>query len=214
MKQVIFNTEKFVQNTFSEDSTGHDWFHMDRVRKNALKIYEMEGRGDAFIIEMGALLHDFLDEKLQKDVDLAKDRLLSFLEKEGVEKNDLEQILYIIENISYRGGNEKELHTIEAKIVRDADRLDAIGAIGIARTFAYGSTIGNPIYDPAIQIRKKMTEKQYRAEKSSSIHHFYEKLLKLKSLMLTEGGRQIAEARHQYMEGFLEQFFKEWNGVS
>lgn len=214
MKQVIFNTEKFVQNTFSEDSTGHDWFHMDRVRKNALKIYEMEGRGDAFIIEMGALLHDFLDEKLQKDVDLAKDRLLSFLEKEGVEKNDLEQILYIIENISYRGGNEKELHTIEAKIVRDADRLDAIGAIGIARTFAYGATIGNPIYDPAIQIRKKMTEKQYRAEKSSSIHHFYEKLLKLKSLMLTEGGRQIAEARHQYMEGFLEQFFKEWNGVS
>ncbi len=214
MKQVIFNTEKFVQNTFSEDSTGHDWFHMDRVRKNALKIYEMEGRGDAFIIEMGALLHDFLDEKLQKDVDLAKDRLLSFLEKEGVEKNDLEQILYIIENISYRGGNEKELHTIEAKIVRDADRLDAIGAIGIARTFAYGATIGNPIYDPAIQIRKKMTEKQYRAEKSSSIHHFYEKLLKLKDLMLTEGGRQIAEARHQYMEGFLEQFFKEWNGVS
>lgn len=214
MKQVIKNTEKFVQNTFSGDSTGHDWFHMDRVRKNALKIFELEGKGNKFIIEMGALLHDVLDEKLQKNVERRKASLLTFLINEEVKKKEVEQILYIIENISFRGGNEKELQTIEAKIVRDADRLDAIGAIGIARVFAYGATIGNPIFDPNIQIREKMTEEQYRTENSSSIHHFYEKLLKLKDLMLTKGGKKLAEERHRFMEEFLKQFFKEWNGDS
>jgi len=213
MQQRIEKTEIFIRDFFHGDASGHDWYHMDRVRKMALKICRMEKEGDPFIIEMGALLHDFLDDKLHEDIPQARNILQEFLKDLGIREHEREQIFHIVENISYRGGNEKELETMEAKIVRDADRLDAIGAIGIARTFAYGATRGNPIYDPKIKIRDRMTMEEYRNGKTSSIHHFYEKLLKLKDLMLTQSGKRLAEERHRFMENFLEEFFDEWKGV-
>jgi uncharacterized protein len=212
MKKIIINTEVFIREYFQNDSSGHDWYHMERVRNNALKIHQGENQGNPFIIEMAALLHDYLDEKLQDDMNQAHYQLEQFLSNQGLVNSDIIHILEIITSISYRGGNEAQLSTIEAKIVRDADRLDAIGAVGIARAFAYGGMRGNLIYEPALSTRDTMTITEYRQVKTSTIHHFYEKLLKLKDLMQTETGKQLAEHRHEYMEEFLEQFFKEWNG--
>lgn len=212
MNEIIKATETFIKTRFAHDSSGHDWYHMERVRKNARKLYELEQQGDLFIIEMAALLHDYIDEKLHDSPDEAREELIDFLHTLSISDTDLQHILEIIDSISYKGGNEAKLKTIEAKIVRDADRLDAIGAIGIARTFAFGGKKGQLMYDPTIDIRENMTIEEYRNEKSSSVHHFYEKLLKLKDLMQTENGKKLASERHEFMVQFLNQFFKEWNG--
>lgn len=210
--QVIEETEKFVRSELGEDATGHDWFHVDRVRRNALHICKEELTGDPFIIEMSALLHDIPDEKLNESAEKGREKLASFFKTISLADKERKHIIQIIESISFKGGRKKELLTIEAKIVQDADRLDAIGAIGIARVFAYGGKKGQPIYDPSIEVRNEMTIEEYRKGKSTSIHHFYEKLLKLTDLLNTNAARKMAESRQQMMLGFLDQFYQEWDG--
>lgn len=212
MKQIIDKTESFVQHELGEDSTGHDWFHVDRVRKLALYIAKCEGKGDLFIIEMASLLHDISDEKLNTTLEEGKNKLNSFLHSLELSPHQHAAIIEIIETISFKGGNESSIHTFEQMAVRDADRLDAIGAIGIARAFAYGGKNAQLLYDPSLHARENMTIEDYRKGKSSTIHHFYEKLLLLKDKMLTKTGKQIALERHQFLKTFLEQFYKEWNG--
>jgi uncharacterized protein len=212
--QIIELTEKYVKKEMGQDVTGHDWFHVDRVRKNALHIGNKEQAGDPFIIEMAALLHDISDEKLNESLEQGEAKLEGFLNTISVEEEAKNHIKQIINTISYKGGRKTELATIEAKIVQDADRLDAIGAIGIARAFAYGGKKGQQIYDPSIEVRDNMSLEEYRKGKSTSIHHFYEKLLKLKDLLNTPTAMEMAEGRQRIMESFLEQFFQEWNGQS
>ncbi|MEH7176591.1 HD domain-containing protein [Neobacillus vireti] len=211
-EQIIEQTITFVRNELGEDATGHDWFHVDRVRRTALHIAKQEQKGDPFIIEMAALLHDIPDEKLNKSAEAGKNKLDSFFQTISLQEEIQNSIIQIIESISYKGGIKTELETIEAKIVQDADRLDAIGAIGIARTFAYGGKKGQPIYDPSLTVREEMSIEEYRKGKSTSIHHFYEKLLKLKDLLNTEAAKEMAESRHQMMVLFLDQFYLEWDG--
>ncbi|WP_066061228.1 HD domain-containing protein [Neobacillus soli] len=209
--QIIEQTKVYVRNELGEDATGHDWFHVDRVRRNALHICQEEKIGEPFIIEMAALLHDIPDEKLNESAEKGKEKLASFFQRITLPDEAKNHIIQIIESISYKGGRKTELKTVEAKIVQDADRLDAIGAIGIARAFAYGGKKGQLIYDPNIAIRAEMSLDEYRKGKSTSIHHFYEKLLKLKDLMNTEAARKMAESRQQMMVVFLEQFYQEWD---
>jgi uncharacterized protein len=209
---LIKQTEKFVRNELGEDATGHDWYHVDRVRRNALHICKEERFGDPFVIEMASLLHDIPDEKLNKTVELGRAKLESFFKTIPVPDEVKEHIIQIIDSISYKGGRKTKLKTIEAKIVQDADRLDAIGAIGIARAFAYGGKKGQPIFDPAVQVREEISLEEYRNGKSTSIHHFYEKLLKLKDLLNTETAKKIAEKRQEMMLSFLDQFYQEWDG--
>ncbi|MCM3236740.1 HD domain-containing protein [Heyndrickxia oleronia] len=212
MEEIIKRTEQFIKKELGEDTSGHDYYHVNRVRKLALHIAENEANGDLFIIEMAALLHDIPDEKLNTDIHEGMTKLQSFLASIQLTDVQRQQIINVISKLSFRGGNEAELTTFEEKVVRDADRLDAIGAIGIARVFAYGGKKGQPIYDPDISVRENMTVEQYRKGKSTSIHHFYEKLLLLKNRMHTETAKKLAEERHQWIENFLKQFFKEWNG--
>lgn len=209
---TINQTEQFVKTKMGEDSTGHDWFHVERVRKNALYIWKREQVGNPFIIEMSALLHDVPDEKLNGSQEEGQRILLQFLSQLELSSEEIGQIMEVINSISFRGGEKKNLTSWEAKIVQDADRLDAIGAIGIARAFAYGGKKGQPIYNPDVEVRKKMTVEEYRNGKSSSINHFYEKLLLLKELLNTETAKSMAETRHRYMKEFLSQFYQEWNG--
>ncbi|MEH7500528.1 HD domain-containing protein [Neobacillus drentensis] len=209
---IIELTEEFVRNELSEDATGHDWFHVDRVRRNALHICKEQQAGEAFIIEMAALLHDIPDEKLNESIEKGEEKLDTYLKTISLTDIDKKHIKQIIGTISFKGGQNTALSTIEAEIVQDADRLDAIGAIGIARAFAYGGKKGQPIYDPSVKVRDEMSLEEYRKGKSTSIHHFYEKLLKLKDLLNTESARKMAESRQQMMDTFLEQFYQEWDG--
>jgi len=213
-KDIIQTAEEFVKNQLGQDSTGHDWYHIERVRRNALLIAEKEDKGDRFIIEMAALLHDIPDEKLNESKEVGEKKLTDFLYTLELELPERDHIVDIIDSISFKGGKNSVLSSVEAKIVQDADRLDALGAIGIARTFAYGGKKGQAMYDPEIGVRENMTEEEYRKGKSSSVHHFYEKLLKLKNLMNTDTAKEMAEQRHQYMVQFLQQFYHEWNGQS
>jgi uncharacterized protein len=210
--QMIEQTEIFVRNELGEDATGHDWFHVDRVRRNALHICKEEQKGEPFIIEMAALLHDIPDEKLNESIEKGDKKLDTFLQTLLLTNDEKKHIKQIIGTISFKGGQNIQLATIEAEIVQDADRLDAIGAIGIARAFTYGGKKGQPIYDPNINVRTDMSLEEYRKGKSTSIHHFYEKLLKLKDLLNTSTARKMAESRQQMMETFLEQFYQEWDG--
>lgn len=212
MQELIKKTEAYVREMLKNEGTGHDWYHIDRVRKNALLIQKQEGIGDVFVIEMAALLHDIPDEKLNITEEAGWRKLDTYIDTLELSSTKVQHIKDCIESVSFKGGRETNLRTIEAEIVQDADRLDAIGAIGIARTFAFGGKKAQPLFDPEISVRTEMTTEEYRNGKSSSIHHFYEKLLKLKDLMNTVSARQIAAKRHEYMEEFLNQFYKEWNG--
>ncbi len=210
--EIIKRSEEFVKKSLEQDCTGHDWYHIERVRKNALYICEQEKAGDPFVIEMAALLHDIPDGKLNESEEagfIKLERFFAGLSLNGSLKAD---IIEIVSSISFKGGEKVELTSTEAKIVQDADRLDAIGAIGIARTFAYGGSKGQAIYDPMIAVRSEMTVDEYRNGKSSSIHHFYEKLLKLRDLLHTNTAKKIAERRHQFMEIYLQEFYSEWDG--
>jgi uncharacterized protein len=209
---IIGATEEFVKLKMGDDSTGHDWFHVDRVRNIAMLIAERELIGDRFIIEMAALLHDIPDEKLNSSALEGQNKLRKFLEGIPISAEISLKIIEVINSISFRGGEKKTLPSWEAKIVQDADRLDAIGAIGIARVFAFGGKKGQPIFHPEFSVREQMTIEEYRNGKSSSIHHFYEKLLLLKDLLNTETAKKMADDRHRFMEEFLQQFYQEWNG--
>ncbi|KWW22361.1 MULTISPECIES: HD domain-containing protein [Peribacillus] len=211
MKQKMIGlTEKYVYDQLNLDASGHDWFHIDRVRKLALHIAKEEKRGNAFIIEMAALLHDIPDDKLNDDVDAAWGKLDDWLQELKLDEDRVKAIQEIIRTISYSSGQLK-LPSIEAEIVQDADRLDAIGAIGIARTFAFGGKKGQPMYDPELPVRENMSKMEYRKGKSSSVHHFYEKLLRLQDKLNTSTAKKIASERHEYMVGYLKEFYKEWD---
>ncbi|HAJ69922.1 MAG: HD domain-containing protein [Alkalibacterium sp.] len=208
---IIDETKQMVRSKLLNEGSGHDWYHIERVWKTALNLAEKE-KANRFIVELAALLHDLIDDKIVSNKNEAVKEVLYWLEGAGVSSSDSEKILEIIENISFKGGNNKRLHTIEAQVVQDADRLDAIGAIGIARCFAYAGSKGTPIFDPEVSVRETMTEEEYRKGKSSAVHHFYEKLFKLKDLMNTKAAREVAEERHKFMEDYLTQFFNEWEG--
>ncbi|QNK47677.1 HD domain-containing protein [Brevibacterium sp. PAMC23299] len=211
MKQTMIElTEKYVYDQLNSDASGHDWFHIDRVRKLALHIAKEERVGNEFIIEMAALLHDIPDDKLNQEADGGWKRLDAWFDEIKLDIDCVDAIKQIINTISFSAG-QMRLPSIEAEIVQDADRLDAIGAIGIARTFAFGGKKGQLMYDPLLPIRENMTKKEYRNGKSSSIHHFYEKLLRLQDMLNTCAAKKIASERHEYMVGFLEEFNKEWD---
>ncbi|MGE7779994.1 HD domain-containing protein [Peribacillus sp. NPDC097264] len=209
-KTIIEQTESFVYEQLKSDVSGHDWYHINRVRKLALHIAREEKKGNEFIIEMAALLHDIPDDKLNDDMEAGWNKLDDWLKMTGVDLNTVKEIKEIISTISYSAG-EVNLTSVEAEIVQDADRLDALGAIGIARTFAYGGKKGQSMYDPSLSVREEMTKQEYRMGKSSSVHHFYEKLLRLQDLLNTDTAKNIASERHEYMVRFLEEFYKEWD---
>lgn len=210
-KEIILRTENYVRQILEDDHSGHDWWHIVRVRNIAIELAVKE-EANQFIVELAALLHDVADEKLIKDEEEGIKQIENWLTNLTVSSEDVNHIIEIIKNMSFKGGNNAPLQTIEGKIVQDADRLDAIGAIGIARTFAFAGSRGSLIYDPTIEIRESMTKEEYRNGKSTAINHFYEKLLKLSKLMNTDSAKQMAEGRHRFMEEYLDQFYREWNG--
>ncbi|MGD6845033.1 HD domain-containing protein [Bacillus infantis] len=212
MEKIIAQAERYVRAELGRDASGHDWHHIDRVRKNALYIQRQEKRGDAFVIEMAALLHDIPDAKLNADEEKGWDRLRSFFAETGIETGLQKQLEEVIASVSFKGGSGIKAESPEAMIVQDADRLDAIGAIGIARAFAYGGMKGHPLYDPALSAREEMTQEEYRNGKSSTIHHFYEKLLKLSNLLNTDTAKEMAKQRDEFMQLYLNEFYREWNG--
>jgi uncharacterized protein len=198
MNRLISMTEKFVRKNLEGYDSGHDWHHIDRVRKLALYIGSREGTGNRFIIELSALLHDTGDKKFRKQEESSTgDHISGFLKGQGVEDKIIDEIIRINRYISFSSVEKLSDKSVEFMIVQDADRLDAIGAIGVARAFNYGGFRNNPIYDPDLRT-------------ASTIGHFYDKLLKLSDLMNTTTGRSLAEERHLFLEKFLEQFFKEW----
>lgn len=212
-KKVIARTIEFVKNELKHAEGGHDWFHVNRVYKTALKIASGE-KASLFIVSLGALLHDIADYKFTDgDENLGPEKARKFLEKQNLPEEIIELVVKIIENVSYKGGREtSEWNSTELQIVQDADRLDAMGAIGIARTFNYGGYKNRKIYDPKIKPNPGQTPEEYKSSKSPTINHFYEKLLLLKEGMHTETAKEIARERHDFMVLFLEQFYKEWDG--
>ena len=206
---AIRQTGEYIENLFANESSGHDWWHIHRVRNLSLKIAETEG-GNRFIIEMAALLHDLDDWKINGDE--KGGRAIGWLKNIKTSETEIKKIAEIIDQVSYKGVGVTTIATsIEAKIVQDADRLDAIGAIGIARTFAYGGNKGRPIYLPEIKPELHNDFDSYKKGTAPTINHFYEKLLLLKNRLNTRTAIEMAEKRHIFMEQFLEQFFTEWN---
>ena len=210
-KLMIEKTKEFVKEKLYGEGSGHDWFHIERVYNLSRYLAEKEN-ADSFIVEMAALLHDIDDWKFSSNNDNNPTNTEVFLKKIQVNEEDLIKIIKIINTISFKGGVvDSSQETIEGKVVQDADRLDAIGAIGIARTFAYGGNKNRVIYDPNIKPINFTTLAEVKNENNHTINHFYEKLLKLKDLMNTKSAKEIAEKRHKYMEEFLNEFYSEWN---
>jgi uncharacterized protein len=211
---IITKTIAFVQETLQHAEGGHDWFHIERVYKNALLIAKEE-TVDEFVVSLGALLHDIADAKFHNGDETVGPKVArEFLESVAVAEDIIVHVENIITNISFKGGNfEQRFSSPELDVIQDADRLDAIGAIGIARTFNYGGFKNRKIYDPAIEPNLNMTKEEYKKSTAPTINHFYEKLLLLKDKMNTETGKKIAEQRHAFMERFLDQFYAEWNGL-
>ena len=211
---LIDNTILFVKQKLENAEGGHDWFHIERVYKNALLIAKEEVCS-LEIVKLGALLHDIADSKFNNGDESVGPRVArEFLESQKIEEEIIIHVINIIENISFKGGNfENKFNSTELQIVQDADRLDAIGAIGIARTFNYGGFKNRLLYNPEILPNLNMGKEEYKNNESPTLNHFYEKLLLLKDKMKTQTGKKIAQERHLFMEVFLEQFYKEWNGV-
>lgn len=210
---IIDKTILFVKEQLQNAEGGHDWFHIERVYKNALLIAEKE-ECNLEIVKLGALLHDIADSKFHNGDETVGPKVArEFLEKENVEDKTIFHVLKIIENISFKGGNfDKKFSSKELDIVQDADRLDAIGAIGIARAFNYGGFKNRPIYNPNIAPNLNMSKEEYKNSNAPTLNHFYEKLLVLKDKMNTNSGKNIAKERHLFMEKFLSQFYAEWDG--
>ena len=211
---LIDATEAFVKQHLADETTGHDWWHAERVRNTARKLHEAEG-GDWQIIELAVLLHDVGDRKvigaLEDDPSIAR----GFLQEQHVPEETIAAIMHIIEHMSYSKSldkNDVEKST-EFHIVQDADRLDALGAIGIARAFAFGGSRGRPLYDPSREAQEYTSAIAYKQSEGSTLHHFEEKLFKLKDLLNTATARQVAESREAYMRQFVQQFLDEWNGI-
>jgi len=216
MKEQNLQIEKtivFVKQQLATAEGGHDWFHIQRVLNNALLISKNENV-DVFVVQLGALLHDIADSKFHNGDETVGPKVArEFLFGINVDSNVIQHVIKIIENISFKGGNEpQKFKSAELDVIQDADRLDALGAIGIARTFNYGGFKNRTLFDPSIQPNLKMSKEEYKASTAPTINHFYEKLLLLKDKMNTKTGKKIAEKRHQFMELYLEQFYAEWDG--
>jgi len=212
--QIINNTIAFVKKTFSHAEAGHDWWHTYRVWNNAKHIAKKEN-ADLQITELAALLHDIADAKFHDgDENMGPSIALDFLNGQGVDASIIEHVVNIIRHMSFKNSFDGNTWTSpEMEVVQDADRLDAIGAIGIARAFSYGGFKGRTFYDPDIPPNLNMDKETYKKSSAPTINHFYEKLLLLKDKMNTETGKKMAEERHRFMEKYLEQFYKEWEGI-
>ncbi len=212
MEKNRANIEALVKDRLKNDSTGHDWGHIERVRSLVLHIGKTEG-ANLLICELAVLLHDLIDDKIVDDEEKALREVTQVLHEESLLQEDSDHIIEIITTMSFSSGSKEGMRTLEGKVVQDADRLDAIGAIGIARTFMYGGSKGEAMHQPNLAPRTEpMTKEEYRHGESSIINHFYEKLFKLKNLMNTKTGRKLAEERHRFMEGYITQFLAEWEG--
>lgn len=212
-ENIVNKTILFVKQKLENAEGGHDWFHIERVYKNAMSIANNEVCDDT-VVKLAALLHDIADSKFHNGDETVGPKIArEFLLINEVEEATIQHIIKIIENISFKGGNtEKTFSSIELDIVQDADRLDAIGAIGIARAFNYGGFKNRPLYNPNIAPKLHMSKEEYKNSETPTLNHFYEKLLLLKDKMNTETGKQIAQQRHQFMMTFLSQFYAEWDG--
>ena len=212
--QPILDTITFVKQELKNAEGGHDWWHIERVWKTAKHIAKTE-QVDLLVVELSALLHDIADSKFHDgDESIGPQKASSFLHTLEIEENVINHVIHIIENISFKGGKEAQtFQSTELDVVQDADRLDALGAIGIARTFNYGGFKNREIYNPTIPSNLNMTKEEYKKSTAPSINHFYEKLLLLQELMNTATGKAMAAKRHQFMESYLEQFYSEWEGT-
>lgn len=213
---LVEDTIAFVKETLSGAEAGHDWFHTQRVFRNSLLIAKDEN-ADVLVVSLGALLHDIADAKFhQGDETVGPKMARAFLNSLEVEKEVIEKVCYIIEHISFKNSirqNKTKMHPIELLVVQDADRLDAIGAIGIARAFHYGGFKNRTLYDPEIAPNLELTKEEYKNSNSPTINHFYEKLLLLKDKMNTKTGAKIAQQRHDFLLQYLEHFYAEWSGT-
>lgn len=211
-QEILQKTAEYIKKEFADDSSGHDWWHIYRVWKNAITLCEHEG-ADSFIVQLAALLHDLDDWKFNDSGDETPLRAKAWLDSFALDPSITDAVCRIIMHISYKGaGVKNKMDSLEGFIVQDADRLDAIGAIGIGRAFAYGGYKNRPLYDPDSPPQMHQTFEQYKNSKSATINHFYEKLLLLKDMMNTTTAKRIAEQRHQIMVQFLDQFMNEWEG--
>lgn len=212
--EIIETTKIFVQSKLATAEGGHDWFHTERVFKNALLISKNENV-DELVVALAALLHDIADSKFNDgDETVGPVTARQFLFEQNLDGKVIDHVVAIIENMSFKNSFDKgkNFTSLELQVVQDADRLDAIGAIGIARCFNYGGFKNRAIYNPEIEPKLNMTKSEYKNSDAPTINHFYEKLLLLKDKMNTKTGKQIATKRHNYINGFLEQFYAEWNG--
>lgn len=212
MEQLVQNATKFIKEIFQNDFSGHDFFHSMRVYRTAMKIAEAE-HADMQVVALAALLYDVDDRKLSPMTAEKKENAARFMRSQNVPESEIRQVCQIIDEVSFKGTDSVRPSTPEGKCVQDADRLDALGAIGIARTFAYGGSHNCAIYDPELPPRTAMNQAQYYSSKSTSLNHFYEKLFLLEGMMNTETGKAIARKRTQYMQQFVDEFLNEWDGL-
>lgn len=209
--QMIMEAREYVKDRLKSEPSGHDWWHIYRVAEWSKRLAEQEG-ADPVVCELAALFHDLADEKIVASKEEGMAAISYWLTEHGADAALVDHVLEIIGTMSYGGGGGRPMSTLEGRVVQDADRLDAIGAIGIARTFAFGGSRGRLMYDPAEPPRNSMTQEEYRSRQGTTVNHFYEKLLKLKDLMNTPAAQREAAARHAFMEQFLAQFHREWPG--
>lgn len=212
-QHIIDRTEAYVRDELSGAEGGHDWFHIYRVWKTAVTLAKEE-QADLFVVNLGALLHDIADAKFHDgNEDIGPEKAKAFMESLSIDPEVMDHIIHIIRYISFKNRNQlTNSESKELQVIRDADRLDAIGAIGIARAFNYGGYKGRALYDPSVETNMNKTKEEYKAATEPTINHFYEKLLLLKDMMHTEAARKMAEQRHRFMEQYLEQFYAEWEG--
>ena len=211
-KSIINDAIEFIRNYFKDDHSGHDYFHTLRVYKTATRIAEQE-KADLMIVQLAALLHDVDDIKLSPETHANKDRAVAFLREHGISEVMIEAIYEIVDKVSFRGTDSVAPGTIEGRCVQDADRLDAMGAIGIARAFAYGGNHNRIIHDPDIKPAINMNADEYQNHISTTVNHFYEKLFQLRDMMNTDTAKKIAEQRDKYMKSYISEFLDEWDGV-
>jgi len=213
-QEIIDQTVEYLQQKFANEGTGHDWYHIERVWKLSKQIAAKESNADIFVVELGALLHDIADHKFHGGDDtVGPKKAREYLSRFDIESKQLDLVVQIVEEVSFKGkGVPTPMSSHEGEIVQDADRLDAIGAIGVARTFAYGGSKNRPIYDPNVKPICHTSFAAYKTSTAPTINHFYEKLLTLRDKMNTETGKTEAKRRHEFMESFLQNFYQDWDG--
>lgn len=209
---IVNEAIEFVRNIFKDDYSGHDYFHTLRVYKMATRIAEQED-ANLMVVQLAALLHDVDDIKLSPETHANKDRAVAFLREHGISEAMIKTICEIIGEVSFRGTDSTVPGTIEGRCMQDADRLDAMGAIGVARAFAYGGSHNRVIHDPDIKPAVNMNADEYQKHVSTTVNHFYEKLFQLKDLMNTNTAKKISEQRDSYMKSYISEFLDEWDGI-